>query len=94
MDSDKEFIVKEYVVNEYSYIKEYKGRKIQVDTCDMYFGTTRYTLLYCYKYFDGNMKLVNASNDQIINEVDNLFKMAIEIIDSKSLIKKIKNLFE
>lgn len=93
MASDN-YVIKEYDVNEDSYIKEYKGKKIQVDVCDMYFEDCRYTLLYCYKYFDGNIKLVNATDDQIMNEVDNFFRNAIEVIDSKSLIKKIKGLFK
>lgn len=94
MDSDKDYVIKEYDVHEYSYIKEYKGRKIRIDFCDLFYDDCRYTLFYCHKYFDGNMKLVNASNAQIINEVDNLFRIAVEIIDNKSLVKKIKGLFK
>lgn len=93
MDSNKECVVKEYEVHEYVFLKEYKMKKIYVSIYDLNADEGRCTKLFCSKYFKDSVTLINATNEQIIIQVDNMFRNAVEVIDENSFVKKIGNLF-
>jgi len=94
MESGKGYIVKEYDVNEMVFLKEYKFKKIYVKVYDLYLGDARNTKIICEKYSKDEITLVNASNEQILVQVDNMFRNALAAIDENSISNKIKKLFK
>lgn len=94
MDSNKENVIKEYDVHELVFVKDYKLKKIYVKVYDLYIDNRRGTKIICDKYYKDEITLVNASNEQILVQVDNMFRNAIEVIDENSISNKIKKLFK
>lgn len=94
MDSNKENVIKEYDVHELFFVKDYKLKKIYVKVYDLYIDDRRGTKIICDKYYKDEITLVNAFNEQILVQVDNMFRNAIEVIDENSISNKIKKLFK
>ena len=94
MDSNKENVIKKYDVHELVFVKDYKLKKIYVKVYDLYIDDRRGTKIICDKYYKDEITLVNASNEQILVQVDNMFRNAIEVIDENSISNKIKQLFK
>ena len=80
-------------INQYVDKEVYKLRIIRVNIVDTIFDGNRITKLYCSGYVDYVINLSNATDEQIMNEVNNLFKLAEEIVDEKSVVNKVKKLF-
>lgn len=94
MGSEKDFVVKQYDIQELVFVKDYKFKKIYVRVYDLCVEDRRCTRLICDKYCKDEINLVNASNDQIVVQVDNMFRNALAAIDENSISNKIKKLFK
>lgn len=84
--------VKVYEIVESDYIKKYGHKKLCVRVYDLRSQGGRGTVIYCDNT-DDSVTLDNASDEQIMTQVDNMFRDAVEVLDAKSLTKKIKGLF-
>lgn len=82
-----------YVINKYIVKRTYKGKNILIRVFDSSILGHRITKLCCLKYYEDVVTLSNSTDDQINNEIDNLFNIAQEIIDDKSIVNKVKKLF-
>ena len=90
MESDGQKI---YEIVETDYIKKYGHKTLCVRVYDLCSDGGRGTTVYCDNT-DDSITLDNATDEQIMAQVDNMFRNAVEVLDSKSLTKKIKGLFK
>ena len=90
MESDGQ---KVYEIVENDYIKKYGHKKLCVRVYDLCSDGGRGTVIYCDNT-DDSITLDNATDEQIMAQVDNMFRNAVEVLDAKSLTKKIKGLFK
>ena len=93
MDSNGN-LIKEYDVHELVFVKDYKMRKIYVKVYDLYIDDRRGTKIICDKYYKDEITLVNASNEQILVQVDNMFRNAVSAVDENSFGNQIKKFFK
>ena len=82
-----------YEIVENDYIKKYGHKKLCVRVYDLSVNGGRGTVIYCDNT-DDSITLDNATDEQIMTQVNNMFRNAIESIDENRISNKIKKLFK
>ena len=80
-------------VNEYTVIREYKGRVIELKVSDYVIDGKRSTIITCDNS-TGFISLNNATDVSVDDFIEKAFQFSIRKVSHRNLVKKIKNYFK
>ena len=80
-------------ISNYCIVKMYCGKKIKVVVFDGYVDDDRVTKIFCSRDDYSIITLNNATDEQVLQQINNMVRNAMEIIDENSIFSKVKKLF-